>query len=34
MAAYDRSFGTKYVASTRDKWLKSLETEFTDYRAT
>src|SRR5262249_1033967 len=31
MAVYDRLFGTKYVASALDKWLKSLETEFTDY---
>ena len=28
---YDRVFGTKYVPSVLDRWLKSLDTEFTDY---
>lgn len=31
LAAHDRLFGTKYVESTRDKWLENLDTEFTDY---
>jgi hypothetical protein len=31
LAIYDRLFGTKYVPSTLDRWLKSLDTEFTDY---
>jgi hypothetical protein len=28
---YDRVFGTKYVPSVLDRWLKNLDTEFTDY---
>ncbi|HYL57411.1 MAG TPA: hypothetical protein VEU51_00970 [Candidatus Acidoferrales bacterium] len=28
---YDRVFGTKCVPSVLDRWLKSLDTEFTDY---
>ena len=28
---YDRVFGTRYVASVLDRWLKNLDTEFTDY---
>jgi hypothetical protein len=28
---YDRVFGTKYVPSVLDRWLSSLDTEFTDY---
>jgi hypothetical protein len=28
---YDRVFGTKYVPGVLDRWLKNLDTEFTDY---
>src|SRR5260370_18765263 len=28
---YDRGFGTKYVPSVLDRWLRNLDTEFTDY---
>ncbi|HVN28913.1 MAG TPA: hypothetical protein VMT64_10530, partial [Candidatus Binataceae bacterium] len=31
LANYDRIFGTKYVDTTLDNWLKSLDREFTDY---
>jgi hypothetical protein len=31
LAVYDRLFGTGCVDATLDKWLKSLDTEFTDY---
>ncbi len=31
LAVYDRLFGTRYVASTLDNWLKNLDAEFTDY---
>src|SRR5260370_26048835 len=28
---YDRVFGTKFVPSVLDRWLRNLDTEFTDY---
>ena len=31
LVLYDRLFGTSYVPSIRDRWLKNLDTEFTDY---
>jgi hypothetical protein len=31
MAIYDRVFGTSYVPATLERWLHSLDTEFTDY---
>jgi hypothetical protein len=31
LAVYDRLFGTGYVQATLDRWLKSLDTEFTDF---
>jgi Linalool dehydratase/isomerase len=31
LAVYDRVFGTKCVDAVLDNWLKSLDTEFTDY---
>jgi Linalool dehydratase/isomerase len=31
LAVYDRIFGTRYVDAVLDNWLKSLDTEFTDY---
>lgn len=31
LAIYDRLFGTSYMAATLDRWLHSLDTEFTDH---
>jgi hypothetical protein len=31
LAAYDRVFGTHYVRTTLEPWLRSIDTEFTDY---
>jgi hypothetical protein len=31
LAVYDRVFGTRYIDAVLDNWLKSLDTEFTDY---
>jgi hypothetical protein len=31
LAVYDRIFGTRYIDAVLDNWLKSLDTEFTDY---
>ncbi len=31
LAVYDRIFGTRYVDAVLENWLKSLDTEFTDY---
>lgn len=31
LAVYDRLFGTGFVRATLDRWLKSLDSEFTDY---
>lgn len=31
LAIYDRIFGTSYVPATLERWLHSLDTEFTDY---
>ncbi|HUY27699.1 MAG TPA: hypothetical protein VMV27_09800 [Candidatus Binataceae bacterium] len=31
LVIYDRTFGTKFAASVLERWLKNLDTEFTDY---
>jgi hypothetical protein len=31
LAVYDRIFGTRYAEAVLENWLKSLDTEFTDY---
>jgi Linalool dehydratase/isomerase len=31
LAVHDRLFGTNYIETVRDRWIKNLDTEFTDY---